>query len=173
MALPFKIFLMSFLNYVPNQDDYPTDENRQFLNAYWGYDYLGVNWGNEKIRTMTTDERNVFKSEICTILLQNFYKKVKESDIAFFAVSSYATGTANTPANGFIDENVGNDPDKDWLSFIQAIVSTPYEKMTAEGGILHWQTDGEGKIRQKYNIMTDFFKRQYDIDLQAIGDDME
>ncbi|MDE6450809.1 MAG: hypothetical protein K2L23_00680, partial [Odoribacter sp.] len=88
-------------------------------------------------------------------------------------VSSYATGTANTPTNGFIDETVGNDPDKDWLSFIQAIVSTPYEKMTAEGGILHRQTDWEGKIRQKYNIMIDFFKQKYDIDLQAIGDDME
>lgn len=172
-ALPLKILLTSYLNYVPNQDNYPTDGDRQFRNVYWGLDYLGVNWGNEKILTMTAAERNTFKSEICYILLENFYKKTRENAVDFFSVSSYASGVSNTPENGFIDGEVGNNPDKDWLSFIKAITSTPYDDMVADGGILHPWVDTDGKIRRKYDIMTGFFKQTYQIDLQAIGNDVE
>lgn len=174
-ALPLKMLLMSDLNYVPTQENEPTDEDRQFRHVYWGYDYLGVNWGNENILTMTVAERNDFKAEICYLLLENFYKKTKESPVNFFTVSKYGAEVGDYPGDfGFLDKNAVNDPDRDWLSFIKAIVSTPYEDMEAYGGILDdWTTDYFGVIRQKYNIVINFFKQTYQIDLQAIGNDVE
>ena len=172
-VLPLKILLTSYFNYIPYMEEYPTDEDKQFLNAYWGYDYLGLNWGNEKILTMTAEERNLFKSDVCTIFLQNSYQRTMESAIAFFAVSNYASNVNSTPENGFIADDVNTSPDKDWLSYIAAIVSTPYESMLAEGGILNEAVDTEGKVREKYDIMIGFFKKTYNVDLQAIGNDVE
>ena len=171
-ALPLKMLLMSDLNYVPSQDNKPTDEARQFRHVYWGYDYLGVNWGNENILTMTAAERNAFKSEICYLLLENFYKKTNESPVNFFSISSYASGAGTSPEDGFIDASA-NTPEKDWLSFIKVIVSTPYEDMDAYFDDWYDFGFGAGKVRQKYNIVIDFFKQTYQIDLQAIGNDVE
>ena len=48
-----------------------------------------------------------------------------------------------------------------------------YESMEAEGGVLSESVDINGKIREKYTIMIDFFESKYDFDIQAIGNDVE
>ena len=55
---------------------------------------------------------------------------------------------------------------------MNAIVSTPYEQLIAPGGILHPDIDKKQMIRKKYTYMIDHFKKEYNIDLQAIGDDV-
>ena len=47
------------------------------------------------------------------------------------------------------------------------------EELEAEGGVLNETIDVNGKIREKYTIMTNFFKSKYQFDIQAIGNDIE
>lgn len=173
-TLPLKLLFTGYLNFVVSGTGLPTAEHRERRNVYWGFDYIGINWGNEQVLTMTAEERNAFKVDICTLFLQQSARNTMERDPLFFAVSTYTSGgNQSTPANGFIDENVRDSQEADWDSYIAAIVSTPYERMIAEGGILHPDVDTKGKIREKYERMLTFFQETYHINLQAIGDDVE
>lgn len=87
-------------------------------------------------------------------------------------------------------------PDADWKAYIEAIVTHTYEELTGEidpiiyvngrFNATQWRSyadqylgmlnrdsqngwDRSGKINQKYEIVTTYFKEKYNIDLQAIG----
>lgn len=167
-TLPQKILLTRYFNYIPPLSNYPTEEDKIHLNAYWGFDYIGVSWGNESILTMDADDLNAFKSDLCKVFLQNSANRTMGRSPKFFTISSYASGTSNTLEEGFVDPEMSVNVDEDWNSYIKVIVSTPYEELIAEKGILNYE-----KVRQKYDIMIDFFKKNYNVDLQAIGDDVE
>ena len=66
-----------------------------------------------------------------------------------------------------------NDAD----NFIEAIISTTYENLTAEYPAnnytfngMHPTKDVNGLVRARYDILVDHMKTAYGIDLQAIGD---
>lgn len=172
-TLPLKFLLCNYLNYIPDQGRYPEDSDKKFCNVYWGYDYIGVNWGNEKILNMTAEERNQFKNDICTLFLSKTAKKKMARAQAFFAVSTYSSSGSSKPEDGFVEDNIGSNLDNDWNSYISMIVSTPYEQLIGTAGLLSEGVDTSGKIRQKYDIMVEFFQTNYNVDLQAIGNDVE
>ena len=172
-TLPLKILMCDYVNYIPNLDRYPTDSDKKFYNAYWGYDYMAINWGNEKINTMTAEERNLFKNDVCALFLSKTANKKMDRATAFFDVSTYSSSGSSKPEDGFVESNIGTNLSDDWKSYISMIVSTPYNRLTASGGFLDESVDSNGKIRQKYDIMVKFFLNNYNVDLQAIGDDVE
>ena len=174
-ALPSKILLSSMFNFVPTTTGLPLETDRKLVNLYSGYDYLGVNWGNEKIRTMTHDQKNAFKGEACYVFLKRLFDKKQMSySTDFIGITDYSqrVTNANLYELGYVISDA-TSPSKDWVSYIDLIVHTSYETLTEEDGVLNSKVDVSGKIKQKYDIIIDYFKSEYNIDLQAIGNDIE
>ena len=79
---------------------------------------------------------------------------------------------------GFLSEGEVK-PEYDWRNYIAAVVQHSYDYLTAEPdkneeeptmkGILHPNKDTKGLIRRKYDVLISYFEKEYNIDLQAIG----
>lgn len=173
--LPQRILLCSVLDWVPVGLGYnPKPEQRTSLNVFSGFYHIAVNWGNEKILTMTAEERNQFKIDVCTAYL-GFVVGSLETPWEFFQVSNYTNDMAADKiyANGILDYNHRSSMMDDWFDYIKLAIGNSLEELEAEGGLLHASVDVNGKIREKYVIMVDFFKTKYKLDMQAIGNDIE
>lgn len=173
--LPQKILLCSVIETLRAGLGYePLPEERTPYNVYAGFYHIAVSWGNEKILTMTREERNQFKIDVCTAFFTSLANTLGRPD-DFFFVSSYADDIAADQiyANGILDYNNRVSLDNDWLDYIEMAIANPLSSLEAEGGLLHESVDVNGKIREKYTIMVDFFKEVYDFDIQAIGNDVE
>ena len=173
--LPQKILLCSVIETVPIALGYnPPAEERTPYNTYTGFQLIAVSRGNENIQTMTSEERNQFKIDVCSAFL-SFIMGALETPTEFFLVSSYTSETtaADIYANGILNYDHRNSPNDDWFDYVVMIISNSLEELEAEGGLLSSSVDTQGKIREKYNIMVDFFKSRYNFDIQAIGNDKE
>lgn len=181
--LPQRILLCSKLNQVQyGLDHYPTDEDRIFLDVYNGFHHIAVNWGNKSILTMTATEKNTFKNAVCQAFFLTIFPLTGSGLIeipqSFVRVSNYTLSFPEGDkkamyGNGILDYGHRSAPLYDWFDYIKLIVSTPYDELTSEGGVLSPEVDVNGKVREKYDLMINFFKTGYGFDLQAIGDDVE
>lgn len=180
-TLPYKMLLSSEFNEIPaGLKYYPEEKDKKFLHVYSGYDYLGVNWGNEKVLTMTEKDRDAFRVEACSKFLKRLFDGgVLVYSAAFVSVTNYATkvnkDTQYEIGVIYVTGTSMSTPqlNLDWLSYVDLIVSTPYDRLVAEGGVLNAGIDTKGKVRQKYDLMVAYFKDAWNIDLQAIGNRME
>ena len=173
--LPQKILLCSVLETVRAGLGYdPPAEERTPFNVYTGFQHIAVNWGNERIKTMTAEERNQFKVDVCSAFL-SFVMGSLERPQEFFLVSSYTTDITEDQiyANGILDYDYRTDLNRDWQNYINLAISNSLEDLEAEGGMFDPDVDVNGKIREKYTIMVDFLKERYSFDIQAIGNDVE
>ena len=145
------------------------------VNFYSGYDYFGVNWGNALVKVMTEEQKNTFKIDANNVFLKRLLdKKQISSSNEFIGISDYSQKITedNMYSLGFVEQST-QTPNDDWRAYIKLIISTPYSMLVGEGGVLTDDVDVSTKIRQKYLIVIDFFKTEYNIDLQVIGDDVE
>ncbi|RHR79036.1 hypothetical protein [Odoribacter sp. AF15-53] len=173
--LPQKLLLCSVLDAVPVGLGYnPKPEQRQALNVYSGFYHLAINWGNAKILTMTPEERNRFKIDVCVAYMKAVVGSLEQPE-EFFMVSRYTEEIDKDQiyANGLLDYEHRLKLDEDWLDYLKLAIENSKESLEAEGGMLHASVDVNGKIREKYTIMVDFLKSKYGFDIQAIGDDIE
>jgi hypothetical protein len=91
----------------------------------------------------------------------------------FFKVSDYTVGslTATTKYNyGFLVSPVGNrapSPSEDILSYLDTICAKP--KSALDAYMLSPQVDQFGLMRRKYELLVNYFKNNYQVDIQAIG----
>ena len=173
--LPQKLLLCSVLDAVPVGLGYnPKPEERQALNVYSGFYHLAINWGNAKILTMTPEERNQFKMDVCVAYMDAVVGSLEKPE-EFFMVSHYTEEIDEDQiyANGFLDYEHRLKLDEDWFDYLKLAIENSQESLEAEGGMLHASVDVNGKIRKKYTIMVNFLKSKYNFDIQAIGDDIE
>lgn len=163
--------------------------------AMGGYQSFAVNWGRKAVLSINTpkDSTLIFKNDVNFSFLKmgNITGKMGKSE-AFLSSSDYTTTlpatptvpTAGTPVverykRGFIGPGTTiPTPNVDWYAYLRAITSTPYADLinsttpitdATYNGILNGLKDPNGLIKKKYNLMVDFYKQQYNIDLQAIG----
>ena len=78
-------------------------------------------------------------------------------------------------SRGFLSRATKQEDDVNY--YIEAIISTSYEDLNSEynnvdsyKGVLNPIKDVNGLIRKKYDILVNYFKGEYGIDLQKIGD---
>lgn len=171
MMLPQRILLCSRLDSVTGGLGYDPSvgEYRQMKNAYSGYYHMAVNWGNADVMTMTTDERNLFKEDVCITFLAKIVNELGRPD-DFAMITSYSDNVLEDAIHeeGLLDYEHRNSPNEDWLDYLELAIRNTQQELEAEGGLLSYE-----KIRQKYDIMVNFFKENYDFDIQAIGNDVE
>lgn len=174
--LPQRILLCSVIEEVPvglGYDPKP-EERTPVKNLFSGYYHIAITWGSDKILTMTAEERNQFKIELCTAYFETILSSL-ETPQDFFLVTAYADNISASDiyANGLLDHNNRTSMGKDWFDYIKLAIGNSVEELEAEGGVLNESIDVNGKIREKYTIMTNFFKSKYQFDIQAIGNDVE
>lgn len=165
------------------QADFTRLHERGFL---YGFDCLIVNYANENITSLPSRKIDLLKDTINMSFLNRLTltKKIAMSS-EFLDVSSYDNVTVdkkNMYEKGYIaPKSGGKRKEDDWKDFLKAIIKTPYTYLTAEPkdgdtsfkGILHEKKDVKGMIRKKYDILIRYFKDEYGVDLQKIGDSQE
>ncbi|MBS7155489.1 MAG: hypothetical protein KH112_07770 [Sanguibacteroides justesenii] len=154
------------------------------MDCYTGIDFIAINHGNESIMDMDADDRVAFKQNLHITFLERItdYEKIS-IPAEFKSISTYGENVDNTNMYdmGFLQPDGWTkiDAKKDWKSFLTAIVTTPYDDLTAEPaawawkysmGILSDTKDRTHKIRDKYVVVIRYFKETFGIDLQKIGD---
>lgn len=173
--LPQRILLCSVIDKVPTGLGYnPKPEQRVPLNVYSGFYHIAVNWGNSKILTMTAEERNQFKIDLCTAYFGAIMGSLEKPE-EFFMVSKYSDDitASDIYTNGFLNHEHRTSMDEDWFDYVKLAIGNSIEELEAEGGVLNVAVDVNGKIREKYIIMTNYFKSNYQFDIQKIGNDIE
>lgn len=176
LMLPQKILLCERLDWVECGLGHApvAPSERGTVNVYSGFYHIAVNWGNEKILTMTPEERNLFKIDVCTAYLDKI-RSTLGSPESFFIVTKYSDNITADKIyeNGILDLNHRTSKEDDWFDYIKLAIANPISKLEGEGGVLNPAVDVNGLIRQKYDIMVNFFKTVYKFDIQAIGNDVE
>lgn len=168
-TLPPKILLFSELNWVMTDlAQTPDNFDRQQLNVLSSYDYIGVNRGNSDILSITAEEKAEFKNDVCKLFLEwaRTSKTVTVTE-EFTMMTSYSQRITEENKYELGLLVVTTSSTTDWDSYIATIVSTPYDQL--EEGILHEDTDVNGLIRKKYDLVIAYFNNELNIDLQAIG----
>lgn len=192
--LPIKVFLCKSL-----RNGSATKEANAYLigaseavavsggGAMAGYQSFAVNWGRAAILTMSApiDSVKIFKNDVNFSFLKmgNVLGKMGISE-NFINTSDYtttlvATTTTERYKRGFVGA-AGAIPSttSDWYNFLRAVTSTSYTDLTntttaatdaTYKGILGPLKDTNGLIRKKYDLMISYYKSQFNIDLQAIG----
>ena len=171
MMLPQRILLCSQLDSVTGGLGYDPEvgSNRVSKNVYSGYYHMAVNWGNINVLTMMAEDRNLFKEEVCLTFLTKIVDELGMPD-DFAMVTSYSSNILEGAIyeEGILDYDHRNSPAEDWLDYLALVIRNTEQELEAADGLLSYE-----KIRQKYDIMVNFFKENYDFDIQAIGNDVE
>jgi hypothetical protein len=152
------------------------------VGAWFNYDNICINYGNAGVTTMTSKDSIVFAAKSNLIFIQSIYgRNMTPATNDFTSVANYSvtlSSQAAAYAQGIITNYVnGRSPQLDWNAYLEAMVTrseTNLNKSTANPdattmGILNATKDTNGKIRQRYNIIRNYFISTYGVDLQAIG----
>ncbi|WP_316834248.1 putative zinc-binding metallopeptidase [Pedobacter nutrimenti] len=177
--LPTKFFLCSSL--ASNN----TQRNAYLIpfsnGNFGGIGSFAVNGGNSAVSTINPA---VYRGDVnfSFLKMMDLQFKMLESNV-FIGLSDYTTAITGTQADRYIRGFLGVTsavpaPSQDWQSYIQAIVSNSYAFLTdpnttatdaTNRGILSPVKDVNGLVNRKYNAIIAFYKTQYHIDLQVIG----
>jgi hypothetical protein len=93
---------------------------------------------------------------------------------AFFKISDYTVGSltaTNKYKYGFLVPSSSNRaplPSQDLLSYLDTICAKP--KTALDAYMLNPKVDSLGVTKRKYDLLINYFKSNYNVDLQAIGD---
>ncbi|MDR0766023.1 MAG: hypothetical protein LBF09_03680 [Odoribacteraceae bacterium] len=193
--LPKKIFLADTfgIQYLSWAGNVPSGLGTFYsIPAYMGIDYMLFSWGGRRITTMTAAEKNTYKYET----FNNFFAKLVSSGklvppAAFSASTDYSNAWPPAASRGALgvmpNQNGSLTPTSDWNTYISVIARTPVDVLLAQPtipasgipsasdftGYLHPDIDVNGKIREKYQVILDYFDETFGIDLQGIGNDLE
>ncbi len=162
-TLPYQIFLAKELM---NYDD-------QSVFVVFGNFSMAFGRCSDEIRNMTPGEKLALKNELQSTLWWRrwIYGKVIEVPEAFYEVSNYDIKTTNRDesaenyykAEGFISYIDGlTFKNEDIEAFIKGMVTWTSERWAEE---FKWPL-----VKKKYDILRDYYLKNYDIDLKKVGD---
>ena len=164
--LPQKVFMIDSLYWSYTKKGIP---DRNITQAYEGGDFIALTWGGARITTMTPQQKKEYQNDVNKVFMSMAIRRGGGSvQDDFSEITNYNLGGG--AENGLLPGSTSN-PNSDWKSYIDAISSTPYAVMTAEGGFLHPDVDINGLVRKKYDIVVGYFTDTHGVDLQAIGNE--
>jgi len=183
--LPAKIMLCAsvdsvYTTYLFNPTRYV--KTVKSVGAWYNYDNICVNYGSSAITTLTSSDSTKFLARTNLVFMQSIAgRNLSAPTNAFASIATYAntfTSQALAYAQGIITIYYNNrSPQLDWNAYIEAMVTrsetnlnknTPNTDLTYQG-ILNVTKDSGGKIKQRYNLIRNYFITNYGVDLQAIG----
>ncbi|MGN6420074.1 MAG: putative zinc-binding metallopeptidase [Pseudobacter sp.] len=184
--LPAKILLCAAVDSSSLKYDFSTTPTtvtviNKPVGAWFNLDNISVNYGSVAVENMTALDSGTFIYKVNNMFMRNIFgRKPIEPPADFVKVTSYATNFTTQPAAydaGAITNYYGSGPVQDWEEYILAMTGYPESVLNTSApnttksfvGILNPTKDRFGKIRQRYNIVRNYFIEKYNIDLQQIG----
>ncbi|TCC99356.1 hypothetical protein [Pedobacter hiemivivus] len=179
-TLPFKVLFAKNLKRLvnPNSADYTLSNtgisSGTFPNTILGYYHITISNFSPAFDAMTTAQKTLFKGDMHIEYWNYMFATGKVAMATNFAsVSNYTlTVSASTMyANGFLDTRAKsqNNPQMyDIRTYVKAITNN--SKATLDNTILKPTNDTKGLVKQKYNLVINYYKTVHNVDLQAIGD---
>lgn len=167
IALPYKIILSSRIREVSAfLDTLDTPVNSVSTSSHFAFGRAG-----SSLATMTADELKLMKADLHKAFWDQAISLNKVPlPPAFVAATNYADVYPWNKAQygAFMsDDDYTLDVYEDFLGYIDVIVSnTPQE---LEQSLFLRQNDPAGKYRLKYNIIINYYKQAYGVDLQTIA----
>ena len=184
--LPAKIMLCGsvdsiYTNYIFTPT-YQAVKAVKSVGAWYNYDNICINYGSAGVTTMTSKDSIAFAAKSNLLFIQSIYgRNLTPVTNDFTSVANYNVTLSNQAAayaQGIITNYINSrSPQIDWNAYLEAMVSRSeanLNKSTANTdqtslGMLNATKDTNGKIRQRYNIVRNYFISMYGVDLQAIG----
>lgn len=173
-CLPLRFFLCSALNKI-NSSAVVTAKHNCILKS--GTSYIAVNHANAEFASMSVADKNTFKKDLHIALRDYIHDKgfILQSD-AFLSISDYTSVTAALMYSKGLLSTASSNRDNDWKAYLEAAMSFTYDELMAaetstatHKGILNPIKDVNGLIRIKYDIITQYYRDNFNLDLQAIG----
>lgn len=184
--LPAKILLCatvdsSYLAYDFSTNPITVFSKSKEVGAWFNFDNISVSYGSDAVNTMTALDSGTFIYKVNNMFMRNIFSRrpiVPPAD--FIKVTSYTTNFTTQPAAydaGAITNYYGTGAVQDWEEYILAMTGYPESVLNTSApnttksfvGILNPTKDRFGKIRQRYNIVRNYFINNYNVDLQQIG----
>lgn len=163
--LPFKVLL--------GQNLRRTTSPTTTYTVLSSYNQMTLSYFSAAFDALTAAQKKTYVNNL-HVEFFNFISNRGKLDIPadFLTVSNYAqTGvtTTNMYTYGFLIaiSSLDNKPTRDFLSYITAI--TGKTKAELDASILLPSNDTNGLVKKKYDIIINYYKQKYNIDLQAIG----
>jgi len=184
--LPVKIMLCSGIDSVYSSYSFTptfhTTRGNVAVGAWYNYDNMCVNYGSPSVTSMVLTDSIKFAKKVNLLFMQSIItRNLSTPTDNFTTASNYAvsyTSQATAYANGILSTYY-NSPTalSDWSLYMQAMVSCTEATLNKSQanttislvGILNATKDPNGKIRQRYNIVRNYFINNYGVDLQALG----
>lgn len=137
------------------------------------YNHITLNNFSAAFDAMTDAQKKTYVNNLHAEFFNFIFNRGKLDIPAEFAtVTNYTLAGSATAyyAQGYVSLAVSfgdNKLNKDFLSYIALITSKT--KAELDASILKSTTDTAGLIKKKYDIIINYYKTKYNIDLQAIG----
>jgi len=157
-------------------------KNTKSVGAWYNYDNICINYGNSAVAGMTSSDSTKFTAKVNLVFIQSIEgRNLSAPTNDFSSIPSYSATLANQAAayaQGIITPTTSSrSPQIDWNAYMEAMVTTSETNLkksvantnTTFWGILNSTKDTNGKIKQRYTIIRNYFITNYGVDLQAIG----
>jgi len=183
-GLPQKVYLLDSFYFAALPWPYtghgkPSDyiNTEAIGDGYAGGDFIIATWGGSRITSITPADKYQLKGRLNSAFLASAHKLgIVKVSTAFTALTDYSEVSWAT----YLDQGVigyyyagdwylPSNPDADWDKYVDVIVSNSYDVLTSSGNILSPDTDTKGVYKKKYDVVINYFKTTFGIDLQAIG----
>lgn len=179
-TLPFKVLLAKNLKRLvnPSSNDYTLSNtgltSGTFPNTILGYYQITISNFSPSFDAMTLLQKSLFKGDMHIEYWNYMFATGKVSMATGFALVSNYTLTVSSStmyANGFLDTRAKSQTNPqfyDLRTYVKAITNN--SKATLDNTILKPTNDTKGLVKQKYDLVVNYFKTVHNVDLQAIGD---
>lgn len=184
--LPAKVMLCSSIDSIYTSyvftPTFQATKGIKGVGAWFNYDNICISYGSNAVTAMSAADSLAFMARTNLVFIQSIPgRNLTAPTSDFTSVANYAA-TVSTQANAYAQGIItiyynARSVQADWTAYLEAMVSRSeanLNKSTANTdmtyvGILNTTKDANGKIRQRYNIIRNYFINNYGVDLQAIG----
>lgn len=150
--------------------------------SWYSYDNITVNYGNSTAATLTTAQVKKIATKLHLVFMQSIKERALVTATSnFSSIANYGT-TYTTQALAYAQGiiypyNTSPTANLDWITYMTAMVSMNETNLkastaatnTSYWGILNATKDVNGRIKQRYNMVRNYYITNYNVDLQAIG----
>jgi len=173
--LPRKIYLMDKYMYVSFGTGRPEQQAKTYYKGALGFDYLAVTGASPDIINITPAQKRAFRGDLTYLFLQQLVNNGTIPRLAAFSnLTNYALAMPTWDlryGNGIIIWEQ-RTPNLDWDAYLKVLLTMTDSQLKATGGFWNPAIDNKGTIRKKSDVMINYFKTNYNIDLRAIANDL-
>ncbi len=188
--LPIKILLCSQVQYCDyDWSTWPAQILPSGIAAYYNYDNISVSYASADVETMTVQDTIDFTLGVNRVFIESMIGQEKVEPTEVFSASANYTSASSVYNNtelwalGVLQPYYDASPENDWEQMMTMMICYSEEYLTREvsyvsewdweetswEGIFTAQKDINGKLKERYDMVRQYYIDNYAVDLQSIG----